>query len=49
MQILKSIQQGIYDLKTEIISLKQKNKNLGNIIQSNKNYSNIIKALDQQS
>ena len=43
--VVKSIQQEIYNLKTEITPIKEENTNLGNIIQTNENYIKKIKEL----
>lgn len=44
--VVKSIQQEIYNLKTEITSIKEENTNLVNIIQTNENYIKKVKELE---
>ena len=49
VQILKSTQQEIYDLRTVITSFKQENTNLRNIVESNENNSMKIKELETEN
>ena len=44
--VVKSIQQEIYNLKTEITSIKEENTNLVNIVQTNENYIKKVKELE---